>query len=1040
MDFRLQAFVPGAMFAGYRVESLIGRGGMGVVYRATDLSLGRPVALKMIAPELAQDERFRDRFLREPRLAASLDHPNVVPIHEAGERDGQLYLAMRYVEGDDLGTTLARERTLPPERALAVLAQIADALDTAHRRGLVHRDVKPANVLLDEDEHAYLSDFGVTKQVGGASTDTGRVVGTLDYLAPEQIRGEAVDGRTDCYALACVLYECLSGAPPFRRPTEAEMLWAHMHEQPAPLRGYEALDPVFKRGLAKEREERYGSCAELIEDARRALGLGAAAPVRRTRVPSWLRRRGRTVLAAGLLVLAGVIATVIVALATGEDSRGEPLGNGVAAIDAEGGIDSFAEAAAPPSNIAVGEGAVWALNTEDDTVSRIDPGSKRVVKTFESAGRPSDLAVGAGAVWVGNGGGRYRNFTESISRVDPDSAAITRTQKLPDTTEGAAGSTNPGLPRIAVGAGAVWAINPDDTLSRIDPDTGRLVATIDLGTSASTIAAGEEGVWFLSWEDSSVRRLDPRTDRVAQTIPLSSYNLSGIAVGAGSVWVTAPDEGLLWRIESERRPSARTIDVGVGATYVAFGDRAVWTGNHLDGLVSRVAPRTNTVTKRVPVGAAQALGAGAGSAWVSVAGAPRDGTLPAPSCTEVASGGKKPDVLIASDLPLQGPEGAGPRGLADAIRFVVRDNAFMAGEYVVGYQSCDDSTAQAGQYEKRRCAANANAYAHAERLVAVIGPYNSGCARVEIPILNRAPEGPLALISPSNTYPNLTRGGRLALPPPFGSKDEPEVYYPTGTRNFFRLPARDDLQGVALAVLAPRLGLESVYLLQDPFFGGTSAEQFRRVASRLGVTVAGSQAYDARAESYDALADKVARSGAEGVVIDGSVYFGGDRLLKALRARLGKSATIMSGGDGFVDVPDTLQFAGRAAGGLYVATSHLPPDALDLTPAGERFTRDLGATAHDDFALQAGQATEIVLQAIARSDGTRASVLRELQAIEVKDGILGDFRFDRYGDITPTKIAIFRVTGSTSPNVRLPSYLEGAVVDRVVTVPPSLAG
>jgi serine/threonine protein kinase len=140
-----------------------------------------------------------------------------------------------------------------------VLAQIADALDTAHRRGLVHRDVKPANLLLDEDEHAYLPDFGVTKQVGGASTDTGRVVGTLDYLAPEQIRGEAVDGRTDSYALACVLYECLSGAPPFRRETEAEMLWAHMHEQPAPLPGNAALDPVLGRGLAKERDERMGA-------------------------------------------------------------------------------------------------------------------------------------------------------------------------------------------------------------------------------------------------------------------------------------------------------------------------------------------------------------------------------------------------------------------------------------------------------------------------------------------------------------------------------------------------------------------------------------------------------------------------------------------------------------------------------------------------------------------------------------------------------------------------------------------------------------
>jgi YVTN family beta-propeller protein len=206
------AFTPGTTFAGYRVDSMVGRGGIWVVYRATDLSLGRPVALKLIAPELAEDESFRARFLREPRLAASLDHPAVIPIYEAGEHDGQLYLAMRFVEGSDMKTLLERDGKLPPERALAVLGQVAGALDAAHARALVHRDVKPVNMLLDEAGHAYLTDFGITKQVGGASTDTGRVVGTLDYLAPEQIRGEPVDGRTDCYALACVLYECLAGS------------------------------------------------------------------------------------------------------------------------------------------------------------------------------------------------------------------------------------------------------------------------------------------------------------------------------------------------------------------------------------------------------------------------------------------------------------------------------------------------------------------------------------------------------------------------------------------------------------------------------------------------------------------------------------------------------------------------------------------------------------------------------------------------------------------------------------------------------------
>ena len=371
----------------------------------------------------------------------------MVPIHEAGERDGQLYLAMRYVEGSDLSAVLARERTLPPERALAVLAQIADALDTAHRRDLVHRDVKPANVLLDEDEHVYLTDFGVTKQVGGASTDTGRVVGTLDYLAPEQIRGEAVDGRTDSYALACVLYECLSGTPPFRRDTEAETLWAHMHEQPAPLPGYAALDPVLARGLAKERDERYGSCAELIEDARRAIGLRAAAPVRRTRVPSWLRRRGRTVLAAGLLVLG---ARTRRGDRRPDDRCRQPSG----AARERGRRDRrgrwhrlVRRRRHGPEQHRRRRGR--GLGPEHGGRHRLPyrpRDRRRSSRRSRRAASPSDLAVGAGALWVGHGGGRPPFVTESISRIDPESAQITRTVKLPDTSGGVLGAPSMGIP------------------------------------------------------------------------------------------------------------------------------------------------------------------------------------------------------------------------------------------------------------------------------------------------------------------------------------------------------------------------------------------------------------------------------------------------------------------------------------------------------------------------------------------------------------------------------------------------------------------
>jgi YVTN family beta-propeller protein len=360
------------------------------------------------------------------------------------------------------------------------------------------------------------------------------------------------------------------------------------------------------------------------------------------------------VLAAGLLVLAGVLAAVIVALTAGGDGRVEPLGNGVAAIDAEGGIDSFAEAATPPSNIAVGEGAVWALNTEDDTVSRIDPKTTKVVKTFETGGHPSDLAAGAGALWVGDGGARPPFATERISRIDPESAQVTRTVKLPDMSGGVLGAPSMGYPRIAVGSGAVWASNLDETVSRIDPETGRIVATIDVGVSSRRLAAGKEGAWLLDWEGRSIVGIDPRTNRVTARLRVGSNFLSAIAVGAGSIWVTS-EEGLLWRIEPGPRPLKRTIDVGVGSTYVAFGDGAVWTANYVDGTVSRIDPRTNTVTARVPVGASQALAAGVGSAWVSVAAGTRDGVLPASTCSEVASGGRQPDVLIASDLPSRAP-------------------------------------------------------------------------------------------------------------------------------------------------------------------------------------------------------------------------------------------------------------------------------------------------------------------------------------------------------------------------------------------------
>jgi class 3 adenylate cyclase/pimeloyl-ACP methyl ester carboxylesterase/predicted Ser/Thr protein kinase len=280
---RLAELPPGSTLAGYEIEDVAGRGGMGIVYRARDQALERLVALKVIAPELAQDSRFRERFLREVRLAASLEHPHILPVYATGNEEGQLYLAMRYVEGDDLGQ-LVRQGWLDSDSALTILAQVASALDAAHARGLVHRDVKPGNILLDAARQAYLCDFGLARPTAGSAlTRTGELLGTPDYLAPEQIRAELLDGRTDQYALACILYQCLAGETPFPHESDLQLMWAHMYEEPPsaserrpqlPAR----LDLVLARAMAKEPEERFGSCTELLAAARTAFDGDAVTP------------------------------------------------------------------------------------------------------------------------------------------------------------------------------------------------------------------------------------------------------------------------------------------------------------------------------------------------------------------------------------------------------------------------------------------------------------------------------------------------------------------------------------------------------------------------------------------------------------------------------------------------------------------------------------------------------------------------------------------------------------------------------------------
>ncbi len=331
----------GSEFAGFAIERTLGHGGMGIVYLATELGLGRQVALKVIRSELAGDESFRARFRSESRTAASVEHPNVVTVFGAGERDGLLYVAMRYVPGPDLGRLIAADGALSPDEAAALITQVADGLDAVHAAGLVHRDVKPHNVIVDEEGDAHLTDFGLAKAIASTTglTTTGQVIGTVDYMAPEQIEGRRVDARTDVYALGCVLFHAVTGRVPFSERESSAKMWAHVNEAPpsAGESGASVLDPVIRRAMAKDPADRFPSAGDLgraavaatrgepLTEPEHVVGAGEAAPlpetVRLSRDPSLPptdplprpRRRGRVLASVlALLALSGVgVAAVI---------------------------------------------------------------------------------------------------------------------------------------------------------------------------------------------------------------------------------------------------------------------------------------------------------------------------------------------------------------------------------------------------------------------------------------------------------------------------------------------------------------------------------------------------------------------------------------------------------------------------------------------------------------------------------------------------------------------------------------------------------
>ena len=596
---------------------------MGVVYRATHLGLDRPVALKVIARELAGDASFRERFLRESRLAARLDHPAVVPIYDSREVDGELFVAMRLVEGGDLRGLIDREGPLPPPRATALLGQVAEALDAAHAAGIVHRDVKPHNVLV-EGERAYLSDFGLAKAIDESAASAASVVGTVAYMSPEQWQGQAVGAPADIYSLGCVLYEAVTGVVPYAR---ADADPATTPRLPV------GLEQAIERATAPRPEDRFATATELIEAARAGAGgpeqpthvLDAARdpraptrPLRSTPGPSdgpkddrgvgsrW-GRPARDVARRGVVWSVVFVLTVAIALAVHFLSSGRS-GVSIAAPVAIG---------QPPLRIAAGSEKIWVLSEPEGTLTRIDAESNEIT------GAPIDLGQGVAAVAVGGGSVWVTDArTGELLRVDDESGRVTQridvgghpgpvvygggrvwvadTDGAGITAVNAKGGriVRRHLPphvaplRLATGAGGLWVSNATtDTVRRIDLSTFALGTPIPAGRRPAGITVADGLVWVAATRSDAVTKVDPSIAAVSgPPIPVGKQP-GGIDAGTNAVWVTLAGEDAVRRLElPSGEPDGAPIAVGPEPSAIAVGVTAVWVVNDGDGSVTRIEP------------------------------------------------------------------------------------------------------------------------------------------------------------------------------------------------------------------------------------------------------------------------------------------------------------------------------------------------------------------------------------------------------------------------------------------------------------------
>jgi len=723
------------------------------------------------------------------------------------------------------------------------------------------------------------------------------------------------------------------------------------------------------------------------------------------------RRRPALLIVLGIVVvLAAVAAALTLAIRSGSASALPYEPNSAVRVDGDGGrVDATMPVAGTPGAVAVAAGRVW-VGSSTGVVSALDVTSLRAQGAVTLRGAPEQLVPGGGSVWAIAG--------RVISRIDPSYDTVRGPRiVLPSQSAGQVrAAPAPG--------GGIWVVDGTRLLRRYD-GTARLVSTTRTRLPLTDVASLGTDVWALSSDKAALLELSAATGRALGEIRLElrpGYAAPlpfAVAAGDGAIWVLTGNSPSVIRVDPRIGRVMNTIALGIGSVPLALtvDHHGVWVADSGDGTIARIDPSTNALRRIVVGGAPVAVAAGGGShVWATVqagldantGGVPSplaavNGVgLPTSLCSPIYGNGK-PDVLLAADLPLQGyGSNVLTIQMSNAIRFVLAEHRFRAGRYSVGYQLCDDSSAQTGSWTTAKCSATAKAIAAEPNVLGVIGPFNSGCAQVELPILARARSGPVAELSPSATYVGLTHHG------PGTEANEPGLYRSNGAPIFLRDVAADDAQGDANAILARRLGVQRLFLLPDgSAYGRGLAAAALAGAWRLGIAVVGTDNWTNH-DHFRRLAKLVAAHHPDGVFVAGLLAEGGDRLIRELRRALPPGTHILLS-DGFTPFPALLD-TGPAAEGTTVTVA--VPALTQLPSAGRsfvaRFSRAIG-TQPQPYAASAAEAAETMLAAVASSDGTRKSVLHALFTRQVTNGILGTFRFDREGDTTKAIVSVYQI-------------------------------